>query len=156
MARWHYRDAGLLWLFLPAYLIHLAEEWFAGFPRWVAIVAGRPVPDEAFLIINGIAIMLLIVGIRSAARAEESGWIAVAIAAIALFNTVFHVSGSILTATYSPGLISAAVLYVPLGSLVMVRALGQAPHATVARGVGAGVILHAVVFVLAFATTRLN
>jgi hypothetical protein len=30
--RWHYRDAGLLWLFVPAYLVHLAEEWFAGFP----------------------------------------------------------------------------------------------------------------------------
>ena len=156
MARWHYRDAGLLWLFFPAYLIHVAEEWFAGFPRWVAIVAGRPVPDAAFLIINAIAIVLLIVGIRSATQAEESGWIAVAIAAIALINTVFHAGGSVLTGTYSPGLISAVVLYVPLGSLAMVRALNQAPHATSARGVAVGVMIHAVVFVVAFATTRLN
>ena len=156
MARWHYRDAGLLWLFLPAYLIHLAEEWFAGFSRWVAIVAGNPVPGAAFLTINGIAIVLLVVGIRSATRSEESGWTAVAVAAIALINTVFHASGSILTGTYSPGLISAAVLYVPLGSLVMVRALSQAPRATMARGVAAGVILHAVVIVVAFATTQAN
>ncbi len=156
MARWHYRDAGLLWLFVPAYLIHLAEEWFGGFPHWVAIIAGRPVPGAAFLVINGIAIVLLVVGIRSATRTEDSGWIAVAVAAIALINTVFHASGLILTGTYSPGLISAVVLYVPLGSLVMVRALSQAARATIARGVAAGVILHAVVFVVAFATTRAN
>ena len=154
MARWHYRDAGLLWLFLPAYLIHLAEEWFGGFPNWVAIIAGSPVPGAAFLLINGIAIVLLVVGIRSATRTDASGWIAVAIAAIALINTVSHASGSILTGTYSPGLISAAVLYVPLGSLVMVRALNQAPYATIVRGVIFGVVLHAIVFVAAFASTR--
>ena len=154
MARWHYRDAGLLWLFLPAYLIHLAEEWFGGFPQWVAIIAGGPVPSAAFLIINGVAIVLLVVGIRSATSKEESGWIAVAVAAIALINTVSHASGSILTGTYSPGLISAAVLYVPLGSLVIVRALHQAPSATLTRGVIVGVVLHAFVFVAAFASTR--
>ena len=102
MARWHYRDAGLLWLFLPAYLTHLAEEWLAGFPLWVAAIAGRPVPGSAFIAINGAALVILIFGIRAATRGEENGWTAVAIAAIALINTVFHAAGTLITGTYSP------------------------------------------------------
>jgi hypothetical protein len=152
--RWHYRDAGLLWPFVPAYAIHVAEEWFAGFPAWVGQVAGRAMPDAAFLVINAVAMALLIWGIRAALRDESKGWIAVAIASVVLINTVSHAAGAVLTQSYAPGLISAVVLYVPLGLLTLVRALEQAPRATLTRGVIAAVALHALVFVVAFATTR--
>jgi hypothetical protein len=71
--RWHYRDGGLLWLFVPAYLVHIGEEWFAGFPRWIGTVVGRPLPESAFLIINGIGLILVAAGIRAAIRAERYG-----------------------------------------------------------------------------------
>lgn len=74
--RWHYRDAGLLWPFAPAYAVHVAEEWFAGFTTWVARVAGAPMSDAAFLGINAAAMLLLLAGIRAAARSERNGWIA--------------------------------------------------------------------------------
>src|SRR5687767_7961950 len=80
--RWHYRDPGLLWPFVPAYLIHVAEEWFAGFPLWLEQIVGRPVPGAAFLLINAVALAMLIAAIRAATRAERSGWLAVAIATI--------------------------------------------------------------------------
>lgn len=152
--RWHYRDAGLLWLFVPAFAIHVTEEWFAGFTTWVAQVAGRAMPDAAFLSINAIAMLLLIVGIRAAARSESNGWIAVTIATIALVNTVSHAAGSLLMQSYSPGLFSAVVLYVPLGVLTMIRASEQAARPAIMRGVLAGTIIHGVVFVAAFLATR--
>jgi hypothetical protein len=71
--RWHYRDAGLLWLFVPAYLVHVGEEWFGGFPAWIGTVVGRPLPESAFLIINGVGLVLLAGGIRAAIRAERYG-----------------------------------------------------------------------------------
>ena len=151
--RWHYRDAGLLWLFVPAYAIHVAEEWFAGFPVWVQQTAGRPLPDEAFLIINAVAFLLLIAAVRSATRSEGSGWMAVAVATLALVNTAAHAGGALLTRSYAPGLVSAVVLYVPLGALTMIRALDQADRTQLTRGVVAGLIIHALVFVLAFAST---
>ena len=154
--RWHYRDGGLLWPFVPAYAIHVAEEWFAGFPAWVEQVAGRPVPGNAFLLINTVAMAVLIPAVRGATRDQRSGWIAVAIATIVLVNTAFHLAGSVLTESYSPGLASAVVLYVPLGSLTMIRAIDQAPRAQIARGVVVGAVIHAVVFVVAFATTRFS
>lgn len=153
--RWQYRDAGLLWLFVPAYVVHVAEEWFGGFPQWVRLMAGGPMPAAAFFAINGIALVLLVAGVRAAIRSDRHGWIAVTVATIALVNTGAHAAGAALTRSYSPGLISAVVLYVPLGLLAMIRALDQAPRAQLARGIAIGLILHALVFIVAFAfTTR--
>lgn len=155
VARWSYRDGAVLWPLVWAFAIHVAEEWSAGFPEWVAAIVSRPMPAGAFLIINGIAMFLMIVGVRAATRSEERGWIAVTIATIALVNTLSHLAGALLTRGYAPGVISAVVLYLPLGSLTMIRALDQASH-HVPRGVVVGLLLHGAVFVIAFATTRLS
>ena len=151
--RWHYRDAALLWLFVAAYAIHVAEEWFAGFPGWVQQIAGRALPAEAFVVINAVAMVMLIAAIRSATRSERSGWMAVAVAMIALVNTAAHAGGAALTRSYAPGLISAVILYVPLGSLTMMRAVDQADRSQLTRGIVMGLALHALVFVLAFVST---
>ena len=148
--RWQYRDSGLLWSFVPAYAIHVAEEWFAGFPSWVQQITGNSMPSDAFGIINAIAMVLLIIAIRAATRSERSGWLVVTIATIVLVNTASHAAGAILSRSYAPGLIGAVVLYVPLGSLTMIRALDHAGRAHIARGVTAGLLIHALVFVLAW------
>ena len=153
--RWHYRDAGLLWPFVPAFAIHVAEEWFAGFTTWVVQLTGRSMPDAAFIGINAVAMALLVLAIHAATGDESKGWLAITIAAVFLINTVSHVAGSLLTRSYSPGLFSAVVLYVPLGSLTMIRAFDQAPQSEIRRGVVSALMLHAVVFVIAFAVTQL-
>jgi hypothetical protein len=48
------------------------------------------------------------------------------------------------------------VIYLPLGSLAMIRALDQAPRSHVARGIMCGFSLHALVFVVAFIATRIG
>jgi hypothetical protein len=154
--RWHYRDAGLLWLFVPAYAAHVGEEWIGGFPRWIGTIVGRPLPTGAFFIVNGVALLLVVAGIRAAIREDKYGWIAVAVATVALVNTAAHAAGAALTGSYSPGLITAVVLYVPLGSLALIRALDQAPRPQVTRGIVAGLLIHAAVFLLAFTLTRIG
>jgi hypothetical protein len=136
-------------------MIHVAEEWFAGFPQWLARIAGRPVPETAFLLINAVALALMIAAIRAATRAEHNGWMGVAIATIVLVNTAAHVGGAALTQSYSPGLVSAIVLYVPLGSLAMIRAFDHAPRDQVRRGIIAGILVHAVVIVMAFLSAQM-
>ena len=58
--RWHYRDPLLVWLFIPAYALHVLEEWIGGFPEWVAFFAGAPLPRSAFALINAAAMFLMI------------------------------------------------------------------------------------------------
>ena len=151
--RWHYRDAGLLWPFVPAFAIHVAEEWFAGFTTWVVQLTGRSMPDAAFIGIHAVAMALLVLAIHAAAGDESKGWLAIAIATVFLINTVSHAAGAVMTRSYAPGLISAVVLYVPLGTLTMIRAFDQAPRSQIARGLVSALMLHAAVFVIAFAVT---
>ena len=155
--RWHYRDAALLRLFPPAYLAHLAEEFWAGpgFPAWFAHVAGQPLPATAFVAINTIGFVLMIAGVAEAIRHEQAGWIAVAVATVVTLNALLHVLASVLTGTYAPGLITGVVLYLPLGQLLLIRALHQVEPARFTRGILAGVAIHTIVSVAAVMLARI-
>jgi hypothetical protein len=154
--RWHYRDPLLLWLFVPAYLVHLAEEYWAGpgLPAWFARILGRELPEAAFVAINGAAFVLLIAAVRAAARREAAGWIAVAVATVVSLNAVLHLLGALATASYSPGMISGVVVYLPLGLLTLIRAGHQQAPPAFARGIAAGIAFHALVIAVAYASTR--
>ena len=150
--RWHYRDPLLVWLLPGAYVCHLLEEWFGGLPEWMSVVLGSPLPRPAFIAINTVAFLLMVVGIRATTRRESNGWMGIAVATILLVNGVAHLLGSVVTGTYAPGLVTGVVLYLPLGSLVLLRARGQAEGDLFARGVLAGIGLHALAIVIAYAS----
>ena len=154
--RWHYRDAALLWLFPPAYAAHLAEEVWAGpgFPAWFAHVAGAALPLQAFAAINAIGFAAMVAGTAMAVRREQHGWMAVAIATLVTINALLHVAGSMMTGTYSPGLITGIVLYLPLGQLLLIRALHQVDPARLSKGMAAGAAIHAVVTLVAAVSAR--
>ena len=152
--RWHYRDPALVWLLPLAYALHILEEWFAGFPEWVALVVGSPLPRTTFVVINAIAMMAMIAAIRSSTARETNGWMAIASATILFVNAFAHAIGSVVTRSYSPGLISGVVLYLPIAGLLLLRAASQAQPGAFARGIAIGVALHAAVFVVAYAVTR--
>lgn len=154
--RWHYRDPALVWLFVPAYLCHVAEEYFGGFTAWIGTVIGRPLPLSAFLLINAVALVVMVAAIRAATQHERHGWMAIAVATVLLVNAVLHLLGSMATGTYSPGLITGVVVYVPLAQLALVRAWHQAPAPLFRRGLVAGFVVHALVFVAAATATRLD
>ena len=147
--RWQYNHPLLAWLLVGAYAAHMVEEWFGGFPEWLALVAGAPLPRDAFVAINAVAFLLVIGGTRLATRGAARGWIAIAIAAVLFVNGLLHTLGSVVTGTYSPGLFTSVVLYLPLGGLALLRAWYQAPDGWFARGVVLGLAAHAVVSLLA-------
>ena len=149
--RWQYRDPALVWLFVPAYALHVAEEYFGGFPEWLALIIGRPLPRADFLAINAVALVVVIIAIRAATRRESLGWLAIAIATALLVNGLAHTLGTMITGTYSPGLITGVVLYLPLSQLALIRAWNQAPPSLFRRGVVAGLAAHAVVVAIAAA-----
>lgn len=153
--RWHYRDPLLAWLFPVSYAFHLLEEWFGGFPEWLAVIGGRPLPRAAFVAINLIAFTGVLLATRAAIRREEHGWLAISIATLVLVNGLAHIFGSLATRTYSPGLFTAVILYLPLGQLSLLRAWSQADRDRFIRGVGAGVTINAAVFVLALSVSAL-
>ena len=141
----------LVWLFPLAYALHVLEEWVGGFPEWLAAIDGDGVSRRAFILINTAAFILVIAAARAATRREEQGWLAVSVATILLVNGLLHVLGTLYTGTYSPGLVTSVILYLPLGQLALLRAWHQAASRQVAAGIFTGVALHALVSLLAFA-----
>src|SRR5688500_17669190 len=105
--RWHYRDPLLAWLLVAAYAAHILEEWLGGFPQWLAVVAGAPLPRGAFLAINALALGVVIAATRVATRGDSRGWIVIAMAAVLFVNALLHILGSVVTGTYSPGLFTS-------------------------------------------------
>jgi hypothetical protein len=151
--RWHYRDRLLVWLMPAAYGLHILEEWFGGFPEWPAVLGRNPLPREAFVVINAIALTAMLLAARAAVRREAHGWMAIGIATILLTNGLAHILASLATATYCPGLVTGVILYLPLGNLALLRAWEQAGP-LFARGVWTGLALHALVAAIALMLTR--
>ena len=156
MSGWRYDDPPLVWLFVAAYAAHVVEEFFGGFPQWVALVAGRPLPVREFAIINAFGLAAMVAAARVSTRREPLAWLAIGVATVVLVNALLHLLGSLLTGTYSPGLITGVVLYLPLGLLLLLRASHQAPASFLLRDILTGLAAHALVLLIAFSSARLT
>lgn len=138
-------------LFPLTYLIHIAEEYFAaeGFPEWSARYLNFRLTPERFLELNGIAwiavcMASLIVLWRASAR-----WVLVPLATVTAINGCAHAVASIATMSYSPGVISGVMLWIPLGVFTLRRGYQDLSSRLFWMGIGVGIVLHGVVTVLA-------
>ena len=144
--RWTFHDATLLHLFPITYLLHLTEEWVVAAPiaLWTERME-RPLAAVSFLALNAMGLVLMAIGIRLVRRGARFHWIVPALATAVLLNTAGHLVGSSFVGTYSAGLITAVILWVPLGLLTLIRVWDQATTRTLAAGVIVGVAVELVV-----------
>ena len=143
-----------LWLFPLTYLVHLAEEAWAGerFYRWVARIVGRPIPARAWALLN-IAFMVAMLAAVAVAQRGQASWIVPGLGTIVSINAVAHAVSTRITRTYSPGLFSGLLLWLPLGIATLWFSLHALPRTTWAAGIGAGIVVHGIVAVLALHAT---
>ena len=132
-------------LFPLTYSIHILEEYVAGFPARMSELTGFSVSQRAFLVANAVFFGLMVgavswVRLRGGPRA-----LGVALATIVLINAALHVLATIVSAAYSPGLVSALLLWAPLGGFAIAQARGELPGTAFLAGVLAGIIIHAIV-----------
>jgi hypothetical protein len=104
----------LLWLAIAAYGLHILEEYQLNWRDWARGVLGLPAEWNGFYVVNALVVVLGIVG---ANLARHHPGIALAFPALMLINaTFFHVLPFALTrGRFSPGLITAVVLFYPIG-----------------------------------------
>ena len=109
--------ASIVWLFPLTYAIHLAEEYAVagGFPLWADRALGIQLTIFEFAAWNVCGLALMCIGAWLVARDSKFRFIEIALAVAVLSNVAAHVIGSVMTWTYSPGLITALALWVPLG-----------------------------------------
>ncbi|WP_431267227.1 HXXEE domain-containing protein [Dankookia sp. P2] len=105
--------ADLLWLSTAAYALHVIEEFVLDWRNWARNVLGLPVEWSSFYVVNAVVAVL---GIAAAAIAPRLPAVALGFSALMLINaTFFHVLPVVrFGGRFSPGLISAVLLFYPL------------------------------------------
>jgi hypothetical protein len=141
-------------LLLPvSYLFHLAEEWWGGegFAAWTARAVGSPVSPTRFILLNGFVWPLFFSLTIAAILRQKLAWFPAVFATVVLVNAALHILGSLATSTYSPGLVTGVLFYLPVGAAALVFSRRFAAPSAFRRAVLVGVLIHAVVGVIAFA-----
>jgi hypothetical protein len=110
----------LIWLATACYGVHILEEYQLDWRGWARTTLKLPVEWTDFYVVNALVIVLGIV----AANLAAVPMLALAFPALMLINaTFFHVLPFLRSkGRFSPGLISAVVLFYPVGIAAYLRA----------------------------------
>lgn len=106
-----------LWVMPAAYAIHIPEEFLTGFPAWMAQHMHAAMDTQGFLLNNALFMTILLSLSLWAARTRTalSAFMFLSWASGNLFwNFIFHLWTTVQADSYSPGLVSAALLYYPI------------------------------------------
>ncbi len=136
-----------VWLFPLSYVAHATEEYYCGdtFPAWISNVAGVHFTAAAFLWLNGTAFALMLAAAWLVTRAARPHPLMATLATIVVINGSAHAIGSILTSSYSPGLVTGTLVWLPLGAVVLRYESRELPRRAYAFGIALGAFAHAVV-----------
>ena len=139
------------WLFPVTYGAHILEEWRGGegFPAWFSRVMGVELTVERFLALNAYALAGMTLGVVLAIFFRQMRWLLVGFGAVVLINGLAHLAASAVTRSYSPGAISGALLWLPLGAWTAASARRSLSRRDFGVGVAVGLLMHACVTLLA-------
>jgi hypothetical protein len=138
-----------VWLFPLAYGLHIAEEYWLHFPDWVSHLSRSFVSNAQFLALNGVFWLLMVASVVAIRARTSLAWLVATLAAILGINAALHLLGSLVTRTYSPGSITAALLYLPLVVYAFRQVLPRIGRGIALWAVGLGAAIHSGVMFLA-------
>lgn len=146
------------WLFPATYALHILEELWCGegFTTWLARVAGVELAATRFLIWNCVALLLMAAGVVLACRFKNLRWLFVAYAVAFLLNAFSHLAAGLYTVSYSPGLVSSLLLWLPLGAWTLLRFRKTLSRRQRRAGLLVGLLMHCAVLALTLFGERLN
>lgn len=119
----------LFWTPLIAASLHIVEEFGVpgGFMKWYRRV--RPEIASSitprFLIIMNVLLLILCYDVGAMATKSYGPLLWLGIAALLAANGVWHVVWSIRTKSYSPGLVTGILLYIPMAIYGGIRFIGS-------------------------------
>ena len=96
-------------LILAFAIIHVAEEFFLGWLFWIRQFT-KGITRTQFFVWNSAFILLCLAGLF-----YSSATFRLSIASLLLINAIVHLIPTLIRRQYSSGLISALLLYIPIG-----------------------------------------
>lgn len=138
-------------IFPLTYAVHFAEEYWGGegFYRWLREFSGTAMTAEQFLSLNSFFMIVMIASMIIILAFPAWQWLLNGFGALVFINGALHVIGAMVTASYSPGMISGIFLWMPLGLYTMRRAWRSLPRERFWLGLSTGIAMHATVSLMA-------
>lgn len=143
------------WLFPLTYLAHMAEEYGAGegFPQWFSRAFDARFSNDDFIALNSLAFVLMTLGAWQASRRRAVASVYLpALGTLIAVNALAHLVGSLVTARYSPGAVTGALLWLPLGLLTLRAEARREPRGRLLAAMALGLLLHALVAAVALSS----
>jgi hypothetical protein len=98
---------------------------------------------------------MMTLGVIIVLKRKSYRWLLVSFGTTVLINGVVHAVASVVTLSYSPGLVSGLLLFVPLGAITLRRARVRMSRRTFRAGLIVGALMHVAVVLLAFGFARI-
>ena len=132
-------------------LAHVGEEWWGGpgFSAWTQNTLGMEIAESRFLLINAIGLVLFTAAIVAAVTDRRFAWLAAALSALFVLNGAIHLLLTLAFATYSPGVVTGVLLYLPIAGLALYTLSQRLPRPAFVGAVMVGVAIHAAVTITA-------
>jgi hypothetical protein len=157
----HHRPLGIVdlcsWLFPLTYLVHVAEEYWAGegYPAYILRVRGVHLSITRFLVAQTLGTLLMSIGIILARRFNFSHLMVIIMAAIVLVNGLTHTITSLTHGGYGPGVVSSALIWIPLSIFCLVYFNKDMSRKRYLIGVAIGFVVNVLVFIITMRGARL-
>jgi len=142
-------------LLLLTYGAHIAEEYWGGegFAAWAERTAGVHLTVDTWFSLNLVFFSAMAVGVLAGWFREPARWLLIPFGAAVLVNGLLHLAASLATRSYSPGLATGLLLWVPLGVTIIRSARSRWAPAQIRAGIGVGVLLHVGVTLAAYSSS---
>jgi len=115
-------EVGYLWIFAVVLVIHLTEEFWGGMRSFDRDkLHGLDLSRGGFIRTNLVAIGGLLALSVMAVKMGFPQFLLVSLGAFVLINATRHVIKSAREISYSPGLITGLLIFLPLGALTLIR-----------------------------------
>jgi hypothetical protein len=132
-------DANYLWIFAAVLVIHLIEELWGGLrSRDPHNLKGLDLSRRGFIFTNLFALILFAAGSVLAMGLGFPQFLLVGLATFVLVNGLGHLLTSIKDATYSPGLVTGLLVFIPLGVFLLIKLHSNMSNLRFAAAIAAG------------------
>jgi hypothetical protein len=157
----HHRPLGIVdlcsWLFPLTYLIHVAEEYWCGegYPAYILRVRGVQLSNTRFLVAQTLGTVLMAAGIVLARRFNFPHMMVIIMASSVLVNGLTHTMTSLSSGVYGPGVVSSALIWIPLSIFCLVYFKKDLSRKRYLIGAAIGLGVNVLVFVITMRGARL-
>lgn len=139
----------LVWFLPIAFALHQIEEYFGGFLDWYPTVMNATLSSEDFILINSIGLSIVLLFSIVYSFGVKNNFVFVVIGTLLFVNGIVHLLLTLVTQTYSPGVISGLIILIPLGGIIFRRIYPNLPANQRTPSIVIGILLLFMVSIIA-------